>query len=117
MGDVHWDTASASFDSEYAKLHSGGPKEVQNGVAGKPPKYVCPPSASLRHVIEILRVPHFGDFKKLSNEILMSFDTAFFQKLYPIKISLLTFPIYFWVSGNVCPLALRGRTPSNPFCG
>ena len=34
MGDVHWDTASASFDSEYAKFHSGGPKEVQNGVAG-----------------------------------------------------------------------------------
>ena len=33
----------------------------------------------------------------------MSFDAAFFQKLYPIKISLLTFPIYFWVLGNVCP--------------
>ena len=80
MGDVHWDTASASFDSEYAKLHSGGPKEVQNGVAGKPPKYVCPPSASLRHVIQILRVEHFGDFKKLSNEILMSFETVFFRR-------------------------------------
>ena len=33
----------------------------------------------------------------------MSFDTAFFQKLHPIKISLLTFPIYFWVPGNVSP--------------
>ena len=29
----------------------------------------------------------------LSNEILMSFDTAFFQKLYPIENSQLTFPI------------------------
>ena len=93
MGDVHWETASASFDSEYAKLHSGGPKEVQNGVAGKPPMYVWRPSSSLRHVIKILRVPHFGDYEKLSNEILMSFDSAFFQELYPIKISLLTFPL------------------------
>ena len=76
MGDVHWDTASASFDSEYAKLHSGGPKQVQNGVAGKPPMYSWPPSSSLRHVIEILRVPHFRDFKNLSNEMLMSFDTV-----------------------------------------
>ena len=75
------------------KLHSGGPKEVQNGVAGKAPMYSWPPNASLRHVVEMLRVQHFGDFKELSNEILMSFDTVFFQKLYDIKISLLTFPM------------------------
>ena len=73
------------------KLHSGGPKEVQNGVAGKAPMYSWPPNASLRHVVEMLRVQHFGDFKELSNEILMSFDTVYLKSYTQSKFRYLRF--------------------------
>ena len=74
-------TSFEGFDSEYVKLHSGGPIEVEKGAAGGIPGSSWPPSSSRRRGMQKLKVGTPEEFRKLSNEVLFSFDTAFFQKL------------------------------------
>ena len=74
-------TSFEGFDSEYVKLHSGGPGKVSKRAAGGIPGSSWPPSSSRRRGIQKLKVGTPEEFRKLSNEVLFSFDTAFFQKL------------------------------------
>ena len=62
-------------------MHLGGPIQVQKDAASATPGPSWSPSSSRRRGMQKLKVGTPEEFRKLSNEVLFSFDTAFFQKL------------------------------------